>query len=256
MSEVGTKEWTVKDFRSGDVVETEHGPLQKFYVDFEGSPDTYWRRKAGDAPEIGKAYFGTVSEGKFGPMFKKEKPQGGAGSKGTREWKPEAQYDPEKTARIGRAHAQEMAVRVLTAMGTFDGKHGATPHNHIKSWTDWFDQDVNEAAQRSLQAQGVPALEGAASPANPSPEPEETSADDTHQHLSHLLENAGLSPEAASALASFIQQKFSAEQAQRATTGLRDLETQQETLSKARIAYEKATGDTLPSASDDDSIPF
>jgi len=107
-----TKEWKVLNFRPGKTEPNPHGgQFQKFYVDFEGSPDTYWRRREGDEPEVGRSYYGTITEGNYGPMFKKEKAPDSASSGSPRshgsrskEWKPESQYDPEKTARIGRAH--------------------------------------------------------------------------------------------------------------------------------------------------------
>lgn len=78
MSDAITQDWKVLDVREGKTEPNPHGgEFQKFYVDFEGSPDTYWRRKKGDTPKVGQSYYGTISEGQYGPIFKKEKlPEG------------------------------------------------------------------------------------------------------------------------------------------------------------------------------------
>src|SRR5207344_1194692 len=76
------KDWKVLAVREGKKEPNpEGGELQKFYVDFEGAKDVYWRRKLPATVDIGSTYFGTISEGDYGPLFKKESPTsfGGGG---------------------------------------------------------------------------------------------------------------------------------------------------------------------------------
>ena len=154
MPETGTKEWKVIDVREGKTEPNPHGGMfQKFYVDFEGSPDTYWRRREGDAPEVGKAYYGSITKGDYGPRFKKEKvPEGYSGgsseakatsSKGS--WQPESERDPERAARILRQHSQGCAIEwagLMQAQGKLPENFGP---NDLKTLIDWFDLDAQEA---------------------------------------------------------------------------------------------------------------
>ena len=77
MSDAGkteTKDWTVTEVRTGKVKNNPHGgQLQAFYVDFEGSSDVYWQRKAGNNPQVGESYYGYIGEGEYGPRFYQEK---------------------------------------------------------------------------------------------------------------------------------------------------------------------------------------
>jgi hypothetical protein len=246
------KEWVVVSVKEGAVEDNPNGPgqLQKFYVDFEGAPDVYWRRKLPATVDVGKSYFGTISEGKHGPIFKKENPnssggaRSGSGGGGARPYKPESEFDPEKVRRIGRAHAQSMAVQTLTAMGTFEGKSAEQLHSTLKEWIDWFEQDVNAAA---AEAKPAPAAQPAqAEPAAPPPQPVDLAT------LRNLCEAAGLDPLGAQALAGFIDQRLSDEQKQRAKSGLEA--NTAETLGKLREAYEQSEEQALPA--EDDDIPF
>jgi hypothetical protein len=171
MSEGITKDWKVLDVREGKTEDNPNGPgqLQKFYVGFEGSSDTYWRRKAGNAPKVGETYYGTITPGKYGPMFKSEKKDGGGSgaprrSRGS-DWTPEAQRDPERSARILRQHSQEMAIRLLPPDAKIftNGPDGiGRPNEKFTALVDWFDADVNQAGQAAIQ--------GAAVGGSPSPE--------------------------------------------------------------------------------------
>lgn len=252
------QEWKVLDVREGDEEPGQKGgTLKKYYVDFEGCADTYWRRKMPATVEVGKTYFGTISNGDYGPIFKKESPGqgggggggGGGGSRGGgRSYKPESQFDPEKVARMGRAHAQGMAIELCKAMGIFDSKSGDQIVSKLKHWTDWFEADVNAAGEQAKVA--APAAQS-------SPEPEQTTAppaaepqpvDETT--MRNLCEHAGLDKEPAERLTRFVCARLNAEQQQRAKTGL-ERETS-DTLDQLRSAYEQAEGSPL----EEDDIPF
>lgn len=257
------KEWTVVGVREGKETDNPNGgKLKAFYVDFDGAPDVYWRRKMPASVESGKSYYGTVSEGQHGPTFKKETPQGGAGGGGQnlssgasagggttrRDWKPESSFDPEKVARMGRAHAQDMAIRYLVALddmpSDFDG---------LVPVIDWFEHDVNRvgvAAQGTTAASPAvaAAVEQATTVTVDSPDPE---------YVLKVCRDAGLSTYPAQKLHSFIVRRLQPEGQQKAVDGLANFETQAETLDRLKAAYTKAEGEDLP-ASDpaEDDIPF
>lgn len=262
MSEVGTREWKVLGFRPGKTEPNPHGgQFQKFYVDFEGSPDTCWRRREGDEPEIGRAYYGTVSEGNYGPMFKKEKAPDGSTSSGgsknyggkSKEWTPEGDRDPEKVARIGRAHAQGMAVQTLTAMGAFEGKSAEQLHSTLKSWTDFYEQDVNEAAQKAGGG-GTGNDPREASPPVDTPGPAQN---DTGQLLDHLLEQAGVNYKAAGIIRDYALQEMSVEEQDAACNRLSKENTRAAAVVRLTERTEAALGEPLPGVEPDLSdVPF
>ena len=274
------KEWAVVGVKEGDVEDNPNGPgqLQKFYVDFDGAPDVYWRRKLPATVEVGQTYFGTISEGKHGPIFKKENPnQGGGGSPaggggaatgsaGGRSWQPESQYDPEKTARIGRAHAQGMAIEVCKAMGVFDGKSAEQVMSKLSSWTDWFQGDVDKAGEKAAQGAGSagrtaasPGGQVAASDGSGSAPAQASEGDgdgEDPQWVLKVCEDAGLSSYPAGKLANFIG-RLNAEQQKRAVGGLSDIDTQGETLTKLKSSYQQTEGEPLPESDpQEDDIPF
>lgn len=254
------------------------GELTKWYVDLEdehGNPvrneqgevaDCYWQRKAGSEVSVGDSVYGKVEEGDHGLRFKLEpRPDGGGSTPassavGKREWKPESQYDPEKTARIGRAHAQHMSILTLTAMGTFQSVSAEQIGSKIKQWTDFYQQDVDQAAEQAAnRAGGSPAnpQEGAAPPSAASPSPGSQDKGQEHQWFKRLLEAAHMDPEPAHVLAEFVVEKFSPEQKARAEEGLEDSSSQPDTLAKLAESYEKLEKKSLPSGDPaGDSIPF
>lgn len=245
------QDWKVLAVREGKTTPNEHGgELKAFYVDFEGCDDVYWRRKMPATVEVGESYYGTISNGTYGPIFKKESPGeagggGGASRGGGRSFKPESDFDPEKVARMGRAHAQGMAVQTMTAMGSFESKSAEQIHGTLKQWVDWFEADVNAAGEKA-KAKAPPtqstATQEQAPPAGP--------VDETT--MRNLCQHAGLDNTGATALAGFICERLDEDQKQRAKTGLeRDTA---ETLGKLREAYEAAEEQALPAA--EDEVPF
>lgn len=132
-----------------------------------------WSRKVeSDAPKVGDRVAGHIESGQHGDKLKvdwdamKELGSGGSparsgGSSGKREWKPESVYDPEKTARITRSHAQKVAVDLVARMPNFEKAGDARIKEVLRSWIDFFELDVEEAA-----AQKTATGAGAASPGN------------------------------------------------------------------------------------------
>jgi hypothetical protein len=276
VSETGRKDWKVLDVRVGKTEPNPHGgEFQKYYVDFEGSEDTYWRRKAGDKPEVGKSYYGTITEGNYGPMFKKEKrpdgaPSGSAeastGSKGT--WQPESQRDPERAARILRQHSQSAAVTVVLGDPGFADASPDRKKEAIKEWTDWFDRDVHATGQATVQGAGAASQSPyrgsqGTSPANASA-PEQRSAED-QQDVEMALDTAGMvSAPARAIVANYMLSELEPARLLKACnqlTNAADLETQANTLQALKQMAERWSGEPLPTeasgATDpDDDIPF
>lgn len=153
------REWTSK----------QGGTFLSYTVDLEDiegkvQAGIEWNRKPESrAPEVGDRIAGNIEPGKFSERFKMDyeatkELTGGGGSSDYRSggeakskggWKPESQYDPEKVARITRAHSQEMSIRVFALIeGHLENNDEAIGHalNRIRKIADWFDADIQRAA--------------------------------------------------------------------------------------------------------------
>jgi hypothetical protein len=262
-----TKDWRVIDVREGKTEPNPHGgQFQKFYVDFEGAPDTYWRRSAGDVPEVGHNYFGTVSQGDYGLRFKKEKkPDGYEASTGTSggssnsskgQSKGDVDWDV-RNAEIRRQHSQEMALRFVMH---------PLPENFVladlKTTIDWFDQDAIEAGQKASGEAPVD-FSGAR---KEEPDPVAAIAkefdatpvyDDSHQFIANELNVGGASLHSASVLATFAVEKLLPNQRQTLEGELRgDDSSKNAALKRIEDSYLKAEGHPVPAPQDDPTIPF
>lgn len=156
-----------------------------------------WGTKGGE-PQPGEEITGEFSQKADGTWKftkgSKDKPQGGSSGGGSKPWQPESERDPERSARILRQHSEEMAVRVLglssLGVGVLDDWDEAKAA--IKEWTDWFDEDVRQAA---AQAHGN-ATESASPPSSASRGSEQQPAsevtDEDEQRLDDALYNAGI----------------------------------------------------------------
>jgi hypothetical protein len=239
------KEWKVLSVREGKETDNPHGGrLKAFYVDFEGAEDVYWRRKMPAEVNAGETYFGTISKNQYGLSFKKEKPEGGSSSaggsnhsSGSRSYKPESEFDPEKVARIGRAHAQGMALQWYAA-----GNELPDTLDQLKPIIDWFEADVDAAATRAR---------GAAPEPSPASSNSQHLQPDEREKFRNLFELKALSTEASSKLADFVM-KMKPEQRVRAWNGLGEASTEMETLKKLEDSFREVEGESLT----DSAIPF
>jgi hypothetical protein len=220
------------------------------------------RKQGGKEPQPGEELEVIFEEGKFRPKMKKA-PQGSfggggsersSGGKGGYERKPRSEYDPEDMARQTHSAAQDRALTALSLRGV-KGHDDEELKALIEHWTEWFERGVIQAGKAAKQGQSAPQQESASTPPGSASSGPVSQPADTHQWMTKLLEDAAMDSTAAHALGGFIAEKFSAEQVKRAEAGLQTLETQGETVDKLRLAYEKATGELLPLASDDD-VPF
>lgn len=115
-----------------------------------------WGTKGGH-PQPGEEVTGEFSqkadgEWKFTKGSKdKPAPSSGGSSAPSRssgkEWTPEAQRDPERSARILRQHSQSTAIAYAGLMQS-QGRLGADfGPSDLKKLIDWFDLDVEEAGR-------------------------------------------------------------------------------------------------------------
>lgn len=233
-----------------------------------------WSRKADTrSPQPGKRIVGAIETGQHGDKLKVDydatrelgsAPGGGGGSRPSsksRRWKPESQFDPEKTARIGRAHAQGMAVRVLVANGLPAGAgNTATARAAIKDWTDWFEADVNNAAQKAAQGavpavrEGAPA--GGASRTAPAQTPD---IEDTHWRIESLLEESGINSAAARLMAGYATEHMSEAEQSAVIERLQNVNMRQAAIERLTERTEAHHGEPLPTSASgvgSDDIPF
>jgi hypothetical protein len=178
-------------------------------------------------------------------------------------WKPESQYDPEKTARIGRAHAQDMAIALLGLPCSDSASlDKASLKAVVIDWTDFFERDVNEAGEKA--AQGAATAKGAATPPSPpdivAPRPEQPSAVIDEGEIEKALDTAGLvNAGARSSVALWMATELPEERVLKAIRNLTDpgAGLQAKTLEALKSNTEKHLGGPLPKAdSTDEEIPF
>jgi hypothetical protein len=129
------------------------------------------RKKDSKPPQAGDRVVADIQAGPHGEKLKvdfdatKELGGGGGGprasgpSKRSGEWKPESQYDPEKVARITRAHSQGMAVQLLANRADFNEAPKAQRQQAVRAWADWFDADIRQAAATALAKSSMGATE-------------------------------------------------------------------------------------------------
>lgn len=257
---------TVKDSRDW---ESDDGKVKlTFYtLDIERNGTTqevdHARQQGKPAPQPGEEIDAIFEPGKFREKMKKAPSQGGSGG-GKRDWQPESQRDPERSARILRQHSQQAALEYAVQVGALQKLNAETtdPRTTVPDFfwrlVDQFDADVNKAGQAATQAQGI--SEGASSPARelpgwgpgfPPPN------NDSHWWFEDHLMKAGLDGTGAKRLATFILDRFDAEQGKRAEQGLSDIDTMGETLAKLETAFRTTEGENLPKdGSDMEDLPF
>ena len=155
-----------------------------------------WSRKVdpqtGQArqPQAGERVVAQIQNGPHGQKLKVDydatkELNGGGGSThtgGSRNWgwQPDSERDPERVARIGRSHAQEMALRYFAAgghesLGSLETDQD-TLARIVRPVIDWFEMDVEEAAaQKAARAGGASTGNGSkdASPPVDTPAPEQ-----------------------------------------------------------------------------------
>jgi len=219
-----------------------------------------WSRKPdSEPPEVGKTTpLADIDNGPHGPKLKVDwsavKQQGGSTGSGgsqnftgkSKEWKTESQFDPEKVARIGRAHAQGMAIQTLTAMGTFESQSADQITGKLKQWIDFYEADVNAAAKKAAQAGGR--SDGDASPPGTGPldAPGAQETQSNAEYLSKLLEEAGFDPAQVTVVQHYIETNFDNERRTKVEAALKDITRAPKVYDQLKQEAEAWTGEALP----------
>lgn len=280
MSDAVIAHWEVTRAKNAGQKDNPHGgQFDKWYVGLKNvdggtdCEDAYWQRKSPSEVTVGDKVYGKVEEGDYGFRFYLEKePDGNPGrSSGggrAKEWKRESAFDPEKTARIGRAHAQHMGILTCAAMGLFESVSADQIERKLKSWIDFFENDVNQAGQKSLQASGnaTPGVNERAAtlPGSASSAPEQTSAvelRDIEMAVSSADSMQALSAEARAKVAEYMVSELNDEDRDRACnqlTNTADQLVQGQTLRAMQQRTENWIGEPLPEVTGggEDDIPF
>ena len=182
----GPKEW-----------QGSHGPMLSYKLDLDNNgvlerQVELNRKPESRAPAVGELLALDLQETAYGtkakldfdrtkelgqPTLQTTTPPGGSSEvKTSSKWQPESERDPERAARILRQHSQEMALRAIAL--EFELHKSVAPADYsfqdeLTEWTDWFDQDVNQAGQQARQeprtevAQSPETASGSDSPASP-----------------------------------------------------------------------------------------
>lgn len=142
----------------------------------------------------------------FPPKIKRQFSGGGGQRNAAKDayWEAKEQRDIEGIARMGRAHAQEMAIRVAIGLGSYStqpDERSAELRAVIKDWTDWFQQDVDASAPTTASP-ALPSVGQAPGPASADQHRAEGgdsargfSSDKQKRFMESLLKKAGGSPE-------------------------------------------------------------
>ena len=248
----------------------DHGSFLAYPLTLEGvaGPKEWSRKPSSRTPAVGERIVGDINGDKIKVDLNATKELGGGSSGGggsrpaskSREWKPESAYDPEKVARIGRAHAQEMALRMLAIDAVQTGREDFRFNTaDVFKLADEFQADVDQAAAKAAQGGGVTdagnGSEGA--PDTPGRHPVPAQDPDYHQRLSTLLEAAGVNNAAARAITNYALENMTVEEQDAAVERLQNPNMVTAAVNRLRERTEGHLGEPLPSApAEDDDIPF
>jgi hypothetical protein len=241
------------------------GTFLSYTVDLEGEggkveAGVEWNRKPESrAPEVGDRIAGTIEPGKFSERFKMDyeatKELSGGGSTGS---SGGADYgrrgggggkSPDQQASIVRQHSQEMAIRVLAAIGSPPELDTGALKTNLKDWTDFFAADAG-AAQAANRT-------GGSSSPQPSVPPQASDTQGVHELLTELFVKAGEAEPIATLLTGWVIETQAVEKQDKALAALREPESAAVVVKWAREGYEAKHG-PLPGVSTDidDGIPF
>lgn len=228
-----------------------------------------WGKKSEGAPQVGEELEGEFYKDKRNEWkFRKASKSPGPSSGGKRDWQPESQRDPERSARILRQHSQGLAVQIalagdLKALVNEAAGPGQGTVRLCKEFVDiidLLDADVNKAGQAATQAQASPrSIEPPEIPKELRLQAQiaQNTLSESHWWFEDHLMKAGLDGTGAKRLATFILDRFDAEQGKRAEQGLSDFDTMGETLAKLETAFRTIEGENLPKDGNDmEDLPF
>jgi len=225
-------------------IEPRDGYPDRFKIDYEATKEL-----GGSAPSSG-------SEARTGTG-------GGQG----KNWQPESERDPERSARILRQHSQSAALQAIAIIDSTT-EPGTEPWSKDKlkqaltEWTDWFDADVNAAGQAATQGH----IGNVGSPAGVSsaPAPDSPPADEEKRDIEMAIDSASaenLSAEARSLVADYMISELDEADRTRACnqlTNTQDPQAMGMTIRAMKARTEKWTEKPLPVGDGEDGsdIPF
>jgi hypothetical protein len=271
IEEVGaTREWANKDGHR----------FLAYDLKLEGEPERVeWSRKPdSDPPKPGeKTPLANIQNGPHGKRLRVDwdamkEHKAGSGSprrsKGS-DWTPEAQRDPERSARILRQHSQEMAIRLVASNPDFpslenDAQGTTQLSERLKALVDAFDADVNQAGQAAIQGAGGASpsslpREGSpgVSPAASAPDSPPVSMEEAEQALDTA---AALEASKRRKVAEFVVTQLAPARAVKAVKNLTNTSDLGERAATVKALIENTEawiGGPLPAEEKtDDSIPF
>jgi hypothetical protein len=248
-----TQEWKVTGVREGKVESSNGRSLQKFYVDFEGAEDTYWRRRAGDLPQIGKSYFGTIDENKYGLFFKTESKgrSGGGGGGGPMRERPASEI-------AGARHAHNL----LVASGNLERLPADADPEKVErriQILDFFAGKLDEqTAAISAEATAAGGSSGTSEPpATSKRDVEETNARERGERLDALLNQAGENQAAINLIVAHALGEMTSNEQEAAIERLEKDSTRAGAVKRLRERTEQFhDGEPLPETVPEDDIPF
>lgn len=247
----------------------DYGAFFAYPLTLEGvaGPKEWSRKTSSRVPSVGEQIVGEIQGDKIKVDLDatKELSGGGSGGGGSRpaskskEWKPESAYDPEKVARIGRAHAQGMALRLLAINEPAPSTSKQVTAADVFALADQFEADVNKAAQKAAQGAGPTASQGA-SPGGSAPAPAQV-PDDTHQRIESLLEESGINRSAARLMADYAVGHMTEAEQSAVVERLQNVNMRPAAITRLTERTEGHHGEPLPTAASgaggpDDDIPF
>lgn len=244
-----------------------------YEIQVEGDDRTIeWSRKPdSDPPEVGKTTpLADIENGSHGPKLKVDwnalKEQGGSTSSGgsknfkPKEWQPESERDPERSARILRQHSQSAALEYAKLTGALSDLSEAItePRKTVPDFfwrlVDQFDADVLQTAQKA----GGVALQGETSLSTPATPPAAQEAQSNAEYLSRLLEQAGFPLIQIPPVQRYIEAEVHGERRQKleSALGSSDIDFCASAVTQLIAETEIWTGEKLPTPTPDDGIPF
>lgn len=118
-----------------------------------------WGTKGGE-PQPGEEVTGEFSQkpdgtwkftkGSKDKPVQREAQTGTAGGQNKRDWQPESERDPERSARILRQHSQSAAVSYAALMQSQGRLPETFGPDELKALIDWFDLDAIKAGRAAL----------------------------------------------------------------------------------------------------------
>lgn len=208
-----------------------------------------WSRKADSkAPQVEDRIAGTIQGGQYGDKLKvdydatKELKDGSSRQSKSREWKPEHEYDPAKTAVIDRG----VSLKVAAAYCASQGKpYGLAD---LFAAANEIEADLHKVRAKAANGAGaVPTLSAPAPDAG------------ICQRFSEQLEAAGVNAAAATLIVNWVFSEWeSAEEQDAALKALEDPEKRERAIERLRERYEGVHGELPEAAPVDDfeDVPF